>query len=347
MKILYTGVRHEHYHPKRRISFEYNNFFLTLKAMKGIEVIEHPFDRILDVGKARFNEELVELVGRERPDILFAFMYSDELDPKALHHIKEKTHTKSVAWFADDYWRFFNYSRRWAPYFNWVVTTYSRALQWYRRVGLQHVIVSQWACNAADYKPVDVPKDIEVSFVGQYKPPRGRVIRALERGDIPVKAYGFGWPDGKISQEEMLQVFSRSKINLNLNMRSGLLSPSVIARMFLVKSINKVKLDFHLADNIRAYFHFPILHTHARPFELAGCRAFVISGYSEDIGRYYTEDKEMVFYRTFPELLAKIRYYLPRDEERRGIAEAAYLRTLTEHTYEHRFRDIFKVVGVR
>lgn len=347
MKILYTGIRHEHYDPKRRTSFEYNNFFLTLQAMEGVEVIEHPLDRILEVGKKKFNEELVQLVKRERPEILFAFMYTDELDPAALRYIKEKRGTNSIAWFADDYWRFFNYSRHLAPYFSWVITTYSKAADWYKKAGFQNVILSEWACNTFVYKPLSLPKDIDVSFVGQYKPPRGRIIKVLKKSGIDVQAFGFGWPNGKISQEEMLRVFSRSKINLNLNVRSGLLAPRVIARIFAKKSINKIKPDFRILDNFRAYLHLPILHTHARPFELAGCRAFVISGYSEDIGRYYTEDKEMVFYRTLPELVEKIRYYLPREEERSRIALAAYDRTLRKHTYEHRFRDIFKAVGVR
>lgn len=347
MKILYTGIRYEHYDPKRRTSFEYNNFFLTLQAMKDVEVIEHPFDRILEVGKKKFNEELVDLVKRERPDILLAFMYTDELDPAALRYIKERTDTKSIAWFADDYWRFFNYSRHLASCFSWVVTTYSKAAEWYKKAGFQNVILSAWACNDFVYRPLSLTKDIDVSLVGQYKPPRGRIIKVLEKSEIDVQAFGFGWPNGKISQEEMIKVFSRSKISLNLNVRPGFLSPRVIARIFFAKSINRVKLDFHLVDNLCAYFHFPILHTHARPFELAGCRAFVISGYSEDIGRYYTEDKEMVFYRTLPELVEKVRYYLPREEECSRIARAAYDRTLREHTYQHRFRAIFKVVGVK
>src|SRR3989344_1311373 len=121
LKIVYAGVRSENYDPKRRDSFEYVNFFTTLKNMAGVEVIEHPFDRILEVGKKKFNEELLEVVRREKPDLLFAFMYTDELDPAALKVIKEKTKTKSVAWFADDYWRFWNYSKHWPSYFTYVV----------------------------------------------------------------------------------------------------------------------------------------------------------------------------------------------------------------------------------
>jgi spore maturation protein CgeB len=345
MKILYAGVRFDNYDPKRRHSFEYQNFYLTLKSMAGVTVIEHPFDRIVDVGVARYNEELLEIVERERPDLFFAFMYTDELDPETLLKIKEKT--KSVAWFADDYWRFFNYSKHWPPYFTSVITTYSRAVDWYRADGHANVILSQWGCNTTTYKPIDTAKDIDVSFVGQRKSGRVKTIEELRRAGIVVESFGFGWRNGKISQEEMMRIFSGSKIALNLTDRKSLWDPSVIARIFLKKSVNRIVPDLHLVDNFRAYQHFSILHTHARPFELAGCGAFVISGWSEDIGAYYKEGKEMIFYRSTAELAEKIKYYLAHDAERESIARAGYERTIHEHTYEKRFTEIFKAVGLK
>ena len=34
------------------------------------------------------------------------------------------------------------------------------------------------------------------------------------------------------------------------------------------------------------------------------------------------------------------------DEERAAVAEAGYRRVLDEHTYDHRFQEIFRVAGV-
>jgi len=343
MKVVYAGVQKEHYSNGRGYSFEYNNFYLTLKSLPGVEVVEYPYDRIVALGRRAFNDGLRALVERERPDLFFAFMYTDELEPATLQHIKEKT--TSIAWFADDYWRFWNYSRHWPPYVSYVVTTYSRAVEWYRRAGFTNVIRSQWGCNTAVYQPIETAKDIAVSFVGQYKPGRGKVIRELRRAGITVEPFGTGWPNGRLSQDEMLHTFSRSRINLNLTDRANPWSPSVLARLFLKRSVNRLVPDLHLIDNARAYLHFTTPHTHARPFELAGCRAFVISGASEDIGACYVSDKEMVFYRSTDELVCKVRYYLTHDAEREAIARAGYLRTMKEHTYEKRFKDIFARVS--
>lgn len=354
MKIFYTGVRREGYDQKRRDSFEYINFYSTFKGMAGVETIEFPFDRILEVGKKKFNEELLEAVKREKPDMLFAFMYTDELDSAVLMEIKK--YTKTVAWFADDYWRFWNYSRRYALYFSYVVTTLPQAVGWYKDAGITNVIESQWACpperltsfsragNTDSYKPL--AKDIDVSFVGQYKPARARIIQELAEKGIIVECFGFGWKGGKLTHEEMLKVFSRSKINLNLNVRPSRLELAVLARIFLKKSIDHLVPDFHLFDNLRAWWHFAVPHTHARPFELAGCKAFTISGLSEGIERFYEPDKEMAFYEDANDLAEKIRYYLSHDAEREGIAQAGYERTLREHTYPQRFKEIFQQIGL-
>jgi len=344
MKIFYAGCEYENYDPKRSHSFEHENFYLSLKNMKGMDVVYFPFERIIEIGKAKFNEEIIAAAERERPDLFFVFMYTDELEPRILKKFKEIT--KTIAWFADDYWRFWNYSRHWPPYFSYVVTTYSRAAEWYKVAGYSNIILSQWACNTALYKPIEAKKDIEVSFIGQYKSGRAKVIDELRRAGINVRCFGFGWKGGKVSHEEMLNIFGRSKICLNLTDRKGLLDLSVIARIFLKKSINRIVPDFHFIDNLRAYLHFPICHTHARPFELAGCGSFVISGFSEDIGKYYKENKEMVFYRNNAELIEKTKYFLAHDAEREQIARAGYERTIRDHTYEKRFREIFKTIGL-
>lgn len=345
MKIFYCGVAHEAYNINRGYSFEYNNFYLSLKRYPSAEVRHFPFDDILKIGKSRWNQSLLDSVVKEKPDLVFFFMYSEELDPVILKKIKSLTTT--IAWFADDYWRFFNYSKYWPPYFTWVITTYSRAVNWYKRDGFSNIILSEWACNDEIYKPVpNLEKNIDVSFVGQFKPPRAKIIHILGKVGIKVEAFGYKWSNGKVSQEEMISIFSRSKINLNLNSRPSLLSPKVFARIFLKKSINKIKLDPHFINNLKAYWHFQIPHTHARPFELSGCGGFVLSGRSEDITDYYREDREMVFFSSPTELFDKIKYYLSHEEEREKIAEAGYKRTKTEHTYHHRFEAIFKKVGL-
>ncbi|MBI2048886.1 MAG: glycosyltransferase [Candidatus Liptonbacteria bacterium] len=344
LKIIYSGIQSENYDHRRRFSFEYNNFYRTLKNMSGVEVIEYPYDSILEVGKERFNNDLLQLVKREKPDLFFAFMFSDEFYKNTLDEIKKVT--KSAAWFADDHWKIYNYSRRYAPHFSFALTTWSLAPLVYAQYGIENVIRSQWACNPKIWKPLQLKKNIDVSFVGQKTAARAAIVEKLRAAGINVFVRGLGWPEGRATPEEMIEVFSSSKINLNLNNPPNIFSPRYMGRLVLRRSVDKLVPSFDVISNFKSWVGMRVPQIKARPFELAGCGAFVISGRADDMGRYYKEGEEVVFYDDADDLIEKIKYYLKHDTERERIAKAAYERTLKEHTYEKRFEEIFKVTGV-
>ncbi len=345
LKILYTGIQKENYSQKRGFGFEYNNFYLTLKSMPGMEVFEYPLDSILEKGRKRFNEDLLELVKNEKPDLFFSFMFTDELDKQTLKEIKNLT--TSIAWFSDDSWRFYNYTRYWSPYFTWIITTYSWIPDFFKKIGYFNIIRSQWGANAYDYKPILVDKDIDVSFIGQYNSNRDQVISELRRAGINVFVRGWKWSEGRISQQDMIKVFSRSKINLNINSQPRRFRWKSFARLFLRRSAGWIIPDFNLVNNFYSWMNIGVPQIKARPFELAACKTFVISGFADDLDKFYKENEEMVFYRSTEELIEKIKRYLPLETEREKIADAGYKRTLAEHTYQKRFEDIFKRIGLK
>lgn len=344
LKIIYTGIQKENYSQRRGFGFEYNNFYLTLKTMPGIEVLEYPLDEIIKKGKRRFNKDLLALVKNEKPDLFFSFMFTDELDKEALKEIKNLT--TSIAWFSDDSWRFYNYTRYWPSYFTWIVTTYSWIPDFFKKLGYENVIRSQWGCNAHDYKPVLTDRDIDVSFIGQYNGNRGRVINKLRKAGIDVFVRGWKWPEGRAFQEDMIKIFSRSKINLNINSQPRRFRLKSFARLFFRRSADWIVPDFDWINNFYSWKNIEAPQIKARPFELAACKTFVISGFADDLDKFYKEDEEMVFYRSTEELIEKIKHYLPLETEREKIAEAGYQRTLRDHTYQKRFEDIFKIIGL-
>ena len=343
MKILYTGLQYNYYNPNQGLSFEHNNFYLGLLNYPGAEVKYFPYDRILEVGKKRWNQELLETVKKNPPDLLFCFMFTDELAIRTLEQIKQLT--TSLAWFADDHWRIYNYSRFYAPHFTWSVTTWSRAPAIYGQYKIKNIIRSQWACNTKLWKSLPVRKEIGVSFVGQRTEERASVITQLREAGINVYTRGWGWPEGRASQEDMVRIFSSSKINLNINSTSKSFSLKSLGRLFLKRSGARIVPSFDFINNFRSWRGLSVPQIKARPFELAGCRAFIISGIADDMSRYYRENEEMVFYKNADDLVDKLKYYLEHDKEREQIAQAAYERTLREHTYEKRFEDIFRKIS--
>lgn len=343
MKILFTGLEYDRYEPARGHSFEYNNFYGALQKLQGVEVSYASFHDILTLGRQGFADKLVAQVEREKPDLVFVFMYTDELTPETIRRLRQKTTV--LGWFSDDYWRFDNYSRDYALSFSWVATTYSKALERYRALGQKNVIRSQFFCDTSSYIPIVCEKDTEVSFVGLKNAGRAELAATIRVAGIPLSLFGGGWDGGRLPQAEFTRLFSRSKINLNIVSPRSLWERNSFGRLFARRSLNRFVLDFHVVNNVRSWFNQRILQIKGRPFEIAACGGFCISGYADDFEAYYRENEEMVFYRSADDLIEKIRYYLAHSEERERIAKAGYERTLREHTAEKRFHAMFQAMG--
>src|ERR1700688_3422588 len=119
MKLLFCGFKYEYGKPGWGLSsIEYETFFRTLKDMAGVEAEFFAVDeRLAAVGRDLMNRELVEKVNELKPNLLFCFLFTEELKKQTIEYITQKTATKTFNWFADDHWRLPIYSRFWAPLF--------------------------------------------------------------------------------------------------------------------------------------------------------------------------------------------------------------------------------------
>lgn len=349
MKILYIACKYDYMDVKRGYSFEHYNFYETLQKLPQIKTIYFPYERIHGDGRDKMNKELRELIDKEKPDILFALMFTDQLKKEVIGDISKNTNCQTIAWFCDDSWRFDNYSKYWAPHFNWVTTTNSQAPAKYNKIGYKNVIKTQWACNHFLYRPLNLPKIYDVTFVGQPHGNRKKIIEKIKKAGINIKCWGRGWPAGRISQEEIIRIFSQSKINLNLTKSSGNISLKELAKFFLKRKNNKsIQIDNprHWIDNFKSFLGKRREQIKGRNFEIPGCGGFLITGDADNLRDYYEDGKEIVIYKDTKDLIEKIKYYLEHDEEREAIAKAGYEHTLRDHTYEKRFNEIFKTIGL-
>ncbi|CEG13821.1 conserved hypothetical protein [groundwater metagenome] len=81
-----------------------------------------------------------------------------------------------------------------------------------------------------------------------------------------------------------------------------------------------------------------------RLFEATGMGAFLITDYKENLNDLFRIGKEIETYTDTKELIKKIQYYLDNEDERKKIAEAGQRRTLTDHTYEKRMKELIKII---
>ena len=103
---------------------------------------------------------------------------------------------------------------------------------------------------------------------------------------------------------QMPLVFRRSKINLNISLRS-------------IKS------------------GIPL-----RAFDILGSGGFLLSNFQADFLDDFVPGEDFVYYESKEDLLAKIEYYLSHDDERDAIAKKGHDKVAAAHTFRHRVREM-------
>ena len=363
MKIAYVALKYDYGKKERGFSFEHNNFYDALSKMEGgHQIIYFPFDEIMqDVGREEMNKRLLEMIKKERPDFTFFCIFTDEIDKKTLQEIKESKATVSFNWFTDDHWRFDNFGKYYCWYFDYVGTTDSQAPAKYAEIGYKNVIKTQWACNHRMYKPTGIEATsighrtagdfkYDVTFVGQPHGDRKEVVAKLQAAGLNVQCWGGGWPNGRISQEGMLEIFSTSKVNLNLTKSSNDMNLKALAKIFFYRRNDhtyRLYSPIMWVNNLKSLLNKKREQIKGRNFEVPGTGGFILTGDADNLGDYYTDGKEIAIFNGIDELIAKAKYYVEHDEEREQIAKAGYDRTLHEHTYEQRFKEILKSCGLK
>ncbi len=81
-----------------------------------------------------------------------------------------------------------------------------------------------------------------------------------------------------------------------------------------------------------------------RVFDVPACGAFLLTDYQKAIEELFDIGKEVVVYKNIEELPELIKYYLKNDTERKKIAERAYRRVISEHTYVLRLKKIIETM---
>lgn len=117
-------------------------------------------------------------------------------------------------------------------------------------------------------------------------------------------------PRGIISyHEEMPRVFNRSKININISLRS-------------IKS------------------GIPL-----RCLDIMGAGGFLLSNYQPELAEYFIPNEDFVYFESEQDLMDKIQYYLEHEDERKQIAYNGWLKIQQFFSYETQFSLIREAVN--
>ncbi|MEW6558266.1 MAG: glycosyltransferase [Elusimicrobiota bacterium] len=179
-----------------------------------------------------------------------------------------------------------------------------------RQIGINSLFYYSYLDTTHYYKKENVKKDIDVSFVGTItgRIGRSKYINYLLKNGINIKTFGWDSDSGVISQGKKIEIFNRSKINLNL---TGLYYKSKIVKKNPIKKRIKGSKGTLL--------------------EVLSCGGFVLSEYYFGLENLFEFDKEIVIFRTKEELLEKVKYYLQHEAERENIAKRGHQRVIKDY----------------
>ena len=169
----------------------------------------------------------------------------------------------------------------------------------------------------------EVDKDIDFSFVGGISRHHGGAIPMLghltEQADMRVFGYGAdSLPSASLIRQrhggevwgmDMYRALARSRITLN-------------------RHINVAENN---ANNMRLY-------------EATGVGTMLLTDRKDNLHELFEIGKEVVAYSSKEEAAELVRHYLDHPQEAERIAKAGQARTLREHTYAQRMRELVPIL---
>jgi spore maturation protein CgeB len=315
MRVLCALSKHNYGVPDRGEGYEYTNFVPALRRLGHEVVLFESGSRSCYSDFRDLNRSFLHVVKDVRPNVILAAQMLYEIWLETWQIIRDSGIAATVNWATDDSWKYAQFSRFVAPAFHAFTTTYPAVYERYRRDGISHILLTQWAASAASLQPPLPAAQCThgVSFVGTAHGSRPAWVNALRRGGIEVTCFGHGWPRGPVAADDIPRIIRSSVISLNL--ANGVM----IWEGLVPRRINQIK---------------------ARTFEVPGAGGFLLTEWTDGLDRYYAPGQEIAIFRSLDELADKIHYYLANSAERDAIARAGYERTRLGHTYDQRLAEV-------
>ena len=202
----------------------------------------------------------------------------------------------------------------WAGKFDLNLTSCLPATDWYRQRGHACLYVPPGVHQPPGLAPPrDTSFQYQFSFVGAKRIERLAIVERIRSEGISIQLFGQGWPASRWV-ENLNAVYRRSQLNLGI----GFPTPSA--------TLTNLK---------------------GRDFECPGAGACYLTTYNWELPLHFDLGKEILCYRSVEELIELYAYYHRRPEECLKIAQAAWRRCAAGHTWERRFRKVFREAGFK
>ena len=309
----------------------YNSYTTGICNNYSNSIVIDYFNLYFEKGKEGFETTILDKIEESSIDLVFINFVSGDLtfDLTFLKTLSEKCYM--LMNFYDTELFFEPIDRYYAQCANLVLLpTPSYFTHSYSLLGIS-AYSSLSLFDSKKFKQLSLQKDIDISFVGDItKKSRQVFLEALIARGYNVEVYGKGSKNGSLSFEKMIEIFNRSKINLNF-------SDTVDERDFN----SATNTDYSMVPNIMRY----MTQLKGRSIEIAMCEGFTLSQYAVGIEELFAQDEIALFY-DIEDLITQVDYFLQHDEIRQDMAQKAYKKATSTYDTTLAFRKIFDIINI-
>ena len=264
------------------------NFYLPLASL-GHHVA---FFNTLHFG----NERLEELVASFEPHLIFSIMTGDKFlvpdEPwEAIANETKRGNIRTFNWFCDDTWRFETFSSKACKYFHACSTPEKAFVDRYKEIGYNNILYATWHANSDLYTGLSLPRTHDISFAGVLRGDRQIYFDKLKEANMDMVH------KKNMSFEDMIEMYSRSRIGLNLS-----------------KNSNNGKTQMK-----------------ARTFEIAATTTPLLTEYHEDLEGNFLINEEILTFKTPEEMVEKAKYLHKNPDYALYVAQNGLSRFIKDH----------------
>ncbi len=255
------------------------------------------------IGRYQMNRDLVNEVKCGNYDIVL-LINAEEVDDKIISSINEYSKT----------WYLYNNRMSAARHCNaiqkakastFASATHSDVFEKFKEENKSSVFLSQ-GINKGLFRPLSVEKDIDICFVGTATKERVGLIDYIRSNGFKVIHYGSDTENGSIYLEDLVKLYCRSKIVLNLNQSAVGFSDRV--------------------------------------FQVMGTGTFLLSEYCQDLEYFFKRKEELDWFSSKEECVDLISFYLEDELTREIIGKTGLVSVFDNFSWEHIIKTMLGII---
>lgn len=193
------------------------------------------------------------------------------------------------------------------------------------KMGAKNVSVLYYGADPALFAPLNVKQEIDVFFYGHGSEYRKEWIEAM----ITI-------PSKKLANRRFAVRASGLEIDLG---QTEKLPYASFAKLREYSCQSKINLNITRKAHTSLY-----ASSSSRPFELASMGCCIVSNPYKGLEEWFEPKREVLIIKSAEEAIETYEWLFKNSAERRKLGQQARERVLREHTYQHRARELVRIL---